>query len=74
MEGVVREVLDLDVPASPGLQHHSCNGCNALKSELQNVKLEVKELKRQIAYSNEPTTTTGQPSWGFLGVSQVLSP
>ena len=47
--------------ASPGLQHHSCKGCNALKLGLQNVKLEVEQLKRQIAYSNKPTTI-GQPS------------
>ena len=62
MKGIVREVLDQDVPASPGVQHHSCKGCNALKLELQNVKLEVEELTRQMVYSNEPTTTTGQPS------------
>ena len=43
------------------MQHHSCEGCNALKLELQNVKLEVEELKRQIVYCNEPITTTGQP-------------
>lgn len=24
MKGVVREVLELDAPASPGVQHHSC--------------------------------------------------
>lgn len=61
MKGVVREVLELDAPASPGVQHHSCEGCNALKLELQNVKLEVEELKRQIVYCNEPIITTGQP-------------
>ena len=62
MKGVVREVLDQDVPASPGVQHLSCKGCNALKLELQNVTLEVEELKRQMVYSNEPTTANGQPS------------
>ena len=62
MKSVFREVLELGTPYSPGVQHHSCKGCNALKLELQNLKLEVEELKGQIGFSNEPITTTGQPS------------
>ena len=59
MKGVVWEVLDQDVPASPGVQHLSCKGCNALKLELQNVKLEVEELKRQMVFQMNPLLRLG---------------